>query len=345
MDKQKKITIIEIAKLANVSKGTVSKALNNKPGIGGDTRERILDIVDKLDFQPDSAARALSNQKTSNIGLVIPHEAESSLKNAYWADMISSITAESAKQNFNLMLFTPLREGALSEMYRDIIQSNKVDGLIIGSELIDTVHLNQLNRTSLPFVLIGQNPEFHHHCVDIDNDHAAGSMTAYMLDRGYNRIAYLSGPRAYYYNRLRINAYWRTMQERDRKPLLAEADELDSESISRAVEQLFSENPEPEGLFIGAGGNFLYTVLDCLKQKKIPLSRLGICVFDDYRYLDFMEPGLTAVRQPTAALGKAAVKRLIRLINNEVVKDLNQIYETSITERSSCPVINRKYKT
>lgn len=342
MDRQKRITIIEIAKMAQVSKATVSKTLNNKPGVGEETRERIMEIVDKLDFQPDSAARALSNQKTSNIGLVIPHEAGRSLKNAYWAEMISAIADEAAAMEYNLMLFTPRKEGALEDLYKSIINSNKVDGLIIGSELIDKEQMNQLYRTDIPFILIGQNPDFKHHFVDIDNSYASGSGTEYMINRGYKKIAFISGSDSYYYNRIRTLSFRETMFKHNLHPCNAAADEFNTQSIYSAVDKVLEHCPDLEGLFIGASGNFLYDILERLEQRNISAASLGITVFDDYRYLNFMEPKLTAIRQPTSLLGRESVKTIFRLIRNENISSKNNIFKTTITERNSCPVIERK---
>ncbi|MBF9018378.1 MULTISPECIES: LacI family DNA-binding transcriptional regulator [unclassified Oceanispirochaeta] len=341
MDRQKRITIIEIAKMAKVSKATVSKTLNNKPGVGDDTRERIMEIVDQLDFQPDSAARALSNQKTSNIGLVIPHEAGRSLNNDYWSAMISAIADEAAAMEYNLMLFTPREEGALENLYKSIINSNKVDGLIIGSEIIDKDQMSLLDQTDIPFILIGQNPDFKHHFVDIDNAYAGKSITEYMINRGYRNIAFISGPENYYYNRQRTISFRETMFNHGLHPCNAAADEFNTQSIYSAVDKVLTDCPDLDGLFIGAGGNFLYDVLERLEQKNISAASIGVTVFDDYRYLNFMEPKLTAIRQPTSLLGREAVKSLFRLISSENNSSKNNIFKTTITERSSCPVIQR----
>jgi LacI family transcriptional regulator, galactose operon repressor len=344
MDRQKRITIIEIAKMANVSKATVSKTLNNKPGVGDETRERIMDIVDQLDFQPDSAARALSNKKTSNIGLIIPHEAGQSLNNAYWSAMISAIADEAAAMDYNLMLFTPRKEGALEDLYKSVINSNKVDGLIIGSELIDKEQMSQLYRTHIPFILIGQNPDFKHHFVDIDNAYASQSGTEYMINRGYKNIAFISGSDNYYYNRIRTISFRETMFKHLLHPCNAAADEFNTQSIYSAIDKVLADCPDLEGLFIGASGNFLYDVLERLDQRNISAASIGIIVFDDYRYLNFMEPKLTAIRQPTSLMGREAVKSLFHLISNENISNRNNVFKTTITERKSCPVLLKEKK-
>ncbi len=325
--------------MADVSKGTVSKALNNKPGIGDETRQRILDIAEQLGYQPDSSARALSNRQTCNIGLIIPHEAGHSLDNSYWPVLVSSIAEEAAQNGYNLMLFTPRREGELDDVYNSLISSNKVDGLIIGSELLDSPQISRLRESQIPFVLLGKHPEIEHHCVDVDNSFAARSMTEYMLNRGYRKIAFITGPAVYPYNRARLKAYRDAMENRGLPPCHGEADEYDNRSIREAVRKIYALCPRPEGIFVGAGGDFLYTILEELNHRSVEEQPAGICVFDDDRVLDFIGPGLTAVRQPVQDLGRAATKGLLHLIKAPDMKRMQSIFKTTITERGSCPVL------
>src|SRR5690554_1871285 len=111
MSESKRLTINEIARIARVSKGTVSKILNNKPGIGAETRKRVLDLVRHLDYTPNSSARALAVQRTNNIGLIVPFEAARSPDGSYWSSLITSVARQAAENQHDLILFTPQAEG------------------------------------------------------------------------------------------------------------------------------------------------------------------------------------------------------------------------------------------
>ena len=89
--RNKKLTIKEIADLAHVSKGTVSRVINNNPGVGDETRKRIKQLIKELGYQPNAIAQSLASQKTGNIGFLIPHEAEYYLSNSYWPVLLSII--------------------------------------------------------------------------------------------------------------------------------------------------------------------------------------------------------------------------------------------------------------
>lgn len=336
MAQEKKVTINEIAKLAQVSKGTVSKVLNHKPGIGKETRQRVMELVSHLGYHPSSVAQALANKKTNNIGLIFPHETGQSLNGAYWSALITSITQRAAVDKYNLMLFTPPKEGELAEMYDSVLLSRRVDGLIIGAEMLDKLSLAQLEDTGMPFILIGRSPDFHHHSVDVNNRFAVRSMTEHMIRHGYKKIGFLAGPRRYYYNQERIQAFKETMREHGLVPCLSEADEYNRELTFEAVDSLMESFPDLEGIFIGAGGEFLYDVLNRIKYLGINTKTLGMSVFDDYRYLDFMEPRLTAIKQPLEEMGAMATESLMKLIAGEEVEEIQYTLPATITVRGSC---------
>jgi len=332
----KRVTINDIARRARVAKGTVSKVLNNKPGIGEETRKRVLDLVKELDYHPSSMAQALANQRTSNIGLVIPYEAGQSLNGSYWSALITSITREAARKNYNLLLLTPGSEGEMSEIYQSVLHTRRVDGLIISSEHIEKQDIQQLSHGKLPFILIGKNSESPYYSVDIDNHYASRSMTEHILNHGFRKVGFIAGPMKYEYNKERLEAYTQVLAEQGLQPHSSESREYKTESIYQAVDELLDASPELDAIFIGAGGEFLYDVLSRLAFRKIDTGEIGLAVFDDYRYLDFMEPRLTAVRQPLEAVGSHCVIRLLNLIAGKQMDNLNLVLPTSITVRGSC---------
>ncbi len=95
-----KLTINEIAEMAHVAKSTVSKALNGQKGVSDKNRQRILNLVHTLNFQPNASARALAQNKTGTIGLVLPHNAGYSLSGAYWVEITTSIAATASQHDY-----------------------------------------------------------------------------------------------------------------------------------------------------------------------------------------------------------------------------------------------------
>ncbi|MFW5836225.1 MAG: LacI family DNA-binding transcriptional regulator [bacterium] len=332
----KNLNINTLAKLAQVSKGTVSKALNGRPGVGEKTRARILELATQLDFRPNSSAQALVHKRTQNIGVLIPHEAGQTLTGPYWPRIITSIAASAATADYNVLLLTPKTEGDIESAYRIVLQTRRVDGLIIGSELLDTRSISRLVVQELPFVLIGRNPGFADQYVDVDNRSAAYETGRYMARHGFRRLGLLSGPVEYPYTGLRIEGFRGGVHDFGGELIAVEsAETYDTVHVRDAVRRMLSHGGV-DGLFIASGGDFMFDTLDELRVNGCDPKSIGLTVFDDYRYIDFIEPKLTAVRQPLEAMGRAATTMLFSLMAGESDVVTQVTLPATIVARESC---------
>jgi LacI family transcriptional regulator len=335
---QSSITITGIARLAGVAKGTVSKVLNNYRGINEKTRERVLKIVRDMGYEPNSAAQTLVSRRSGNIGLIIPHAPEHSLTGAYWSSLVSAITLEATRSGYSLVLLLPHEEGRLHELFKSTIRTKRVDGLIVGAELLDKHYLTTLLSMETRFVMLGQNPAFRHHCVDVDNRHAGASIASYLIQRGYRRPMFVGGPREYHMADRAAG-----FQEAVRAARLEPTPLIFTPYEDRpAMEKILSEairNERPDGIVVGAGGDFMLDALSILEALGLRPPECGFATFDDYRYLELFKPPITAVSQPIGQLGAEAVKILIELLESEetaLLPDRCTILPTSIIPRGSC---------
>lgn len=331
-----KVTINQIADMARVSKGTVSKVLNGHPGIGEDTRRRVLALVERLDYHPDASARALARQRTDTIGLLIPQDGAVSLADHYWPAALAGISRAAAERGLGLMVFTLAREGDLAGALAGVLKRQAVDGLIVGSELLDGACCAMLTLRKLPFVLLGQHPDFAHYCVDIDSVRGSALMVDHMAAMGYRAIAGLFGPAAYPYNRDRAATYRRRLADHGLAWSAAVHAEAGAGGARAALSRLLDERPGLDALFVGAGGRFFLECLEELRRRRVDPGALGLGVYDDYPYLDFLSPRVSAVAQPTAEAGRAAVELLARLVAGEAPAERLVSLAPRLVVRESC---------
>ena len=149
------ITIQDIADLAKVSKGTVSRVINGGPGVGAETRKRILKLIEELDYQPNASAQGLASRRSCNIGVIIPHTGSYSMSTTYWPTLLSAITEKAASQDYNVLLSTARSEQDVDSAYRSILKGKRVDGLIVGADsLVKTTGRAFIER--VPFVMVGK---------------------------------------------------------------------------------------------------------------------------------------------------------------------------------------------
>ncbi len=337
-----KLTINQIAELAQVSKGTVSKVLNGHRGISDSTRERILKLVKQLDYHPDASARALALQKTGVLGFLIPHEAATSLTGNYWTSMLSGTSQRAAQAGYNLLVLTPPHEGDLQGALNHILKRSTVDGLIIGSELLDRDSLSELVLRKVPFVLLGRNPDFDHFSVDIDSVQGTTLMIRHMAAQGYRKIGALLGPAHYPYSRERLDAYQRTLSEAQLTWTASAHSDYRSDSIRRSLLSLLESHPDMDALFLASGGDFLLDTLRILRERGIELPRFGLGVFDDYPFMELLSPAITAIRQPLFEAGEEAVTLLLQLIQKTLPASRLVTLPTTLVSRESCGEVTRE---
>jgi LacI family transcriptional regulator len=333
------ITINGIARLAGVTKGTVSKVINNYHGINVKTRQRVLKIIEDVGYEPNSAAQTLAFRRTGNIGLIIPHAPEHSITGAYWSSLVSAITREATNQGYSLVLLLPQSEDLLHDLFTSTVRKKRVDGLILGAELLDKKFLATLLSAEARFIMLGQNPEFKHHCVDIDNKQAGAAIASYMIQRGYKKPVFVGGPSEYYYMVDRAAGFKEAMRETGREPLPPLFLPYESRDTMKKVLTETVRVSRPDSAVVGAGGDFMFDAFSIFQDLGLRPPEFGFATFDDYRFLDFLEPPITAVAQPVSRLGSEAVKMLVDLLKKPAdlsVPDKSVILPAFIISRASC---------
>src|ERR1700730_3049195 len=190
---QMTLTIEHIATLAEVSRSTVSRVLNNHSGVRSTVRERVLQVIREQNYAPQAAARSLASSRTDTIGLLVPRSAAVSLADPFIATMIQPLFEASAQQGYFLML-SMLTSDLEPGFYDRILRSRHVDGVIMFSSDIDDPILPLLIKDGGPLVLIGRHPYFLNVVsVDVENRQGARDAVAHLIGLGHRRIGLING--------------------------------------------------------------------------------------------------------------------------------------------------------
>ncbi len=323
-----KLTINEIAELAQVAKSTVSKALNGQKGVSEGKRKFILKLAEQLDYHPNASAQALASNRSGSVGLVLPHQAVYSLAGAYWSSVITAVALEARSHNYNLMILSPGLDDDMAGPIESVLKRRNVDGLILSAEHLDARTVSTLILEDVPFVFIGRSPSVQHYSVDVDNEAGARCLTAHMASKGRKRIACLAGPADYLYTQQRISGYRQALRDAGLEWSAIEYSSYLSEEISVALIRLLAQHPNIDALFITAGGEFVLDAIDALRRQKSDLSDFGISVFDDYRFFDYLGIPISRIRQPLSQIGTTAASTLFSLIEGEKPERLDWVLDT-----------------
>lgn len=312
-----RLNIQEIAKIAGVSKSTVSKVINGQQGVGAERRQQILQLIETLGFYPDASARALAQNRRGILGLLIPHASDTVLGGYFWNSLLASVSRYAAEKGFAVRILTPDREGDIQGVLDPVLKSHNLDGLVIGADLVDKITLSSLIVEKIPFVLFGQNPEFSHYCVDVDNIGGATVLVQHMVSQGCRKIAAFTGPRNYPSVGERLLGYHQAL---DQAGIAWKADAFSPYSsalVKAELKSLVQAHPDLDGLFLAAGGEFLFDCLEVLSTLDVDYHHLTLTVFDDYPFLNFITPRISAIRQPFMEAGKACVRMLLALVEGQ----------------------------
>jgi DNA-binding LacI/PurR family transcriptional regulator len=329
------ITIKGIAAMAHVSTGTVSKVLNDAPGVGAETRKRIRKLIRDLNFHPNASAQSLAGRPTHNIGVVIPHTGSYSMASAYWPILLTSITDQAAARNLNVLLSTARSEEDVDSAYKSILRGRRVDGLIVGAEQFGAQQLAELLLKEFPFVVVGKGSLLTTYWVDVDNAGGALAMTRHLLDLGHRRIVLLAGPPHYPSVRDRVSGYTSAMVGAGLEPYVHHC-EYHTESVAEAVRRVLRAETGPFALFVGAGDLVIPALRVAVELGRSIPSDLALVAFDDHPFFEQFSPAITAVSQPIHALGEAAAELLFAVMDGHEPSPPVRVLPTRVVVRRSC---------
>jgi DNA-binding LacI/PurR family transcriptional regulator len=330
------LTIKDIAAMARVSTGTVSKALNNAPGVGAETRRRIRKLVEDLGFEPNASAQSLAARRTDNIGVVIPHTGGYSMASVYWPTLLTSITEQAAARNLNVLLSTARSEEDVDSAYKSVLRGRRVDGLIVGAEQFGLKQLAELLVKDFPFVMVGKGALAGHYSVDVDNAAGAAAMTRHLVELGHREIVMLAGPEQIVSASERVEGYRGAAVEAGLEPRVHHCAYQTETKAEQVVDTLLRGSSRPAALFVAAS--------DLVPPALRAISRLGLAIpsdlafaaFDDHPLYEVLAPAITAVSQPIHDLGQAAVETLFALMDGKKPEPAGRVLPTRLVVRASC---------
>jgi len=310
----KKITINEIAKLANVSKGTVSKVLNNYPHISDEMRERVMKIVHETGFQRHHVAQMLASSRSNMIGLIIPSGAKSVFADPYFPHLTEHITRACNAHGFTVSLLLYYAEEENISSTKTILTSKLLDGVILSGDRKDNEILPWLIRSSTRFVFLGRPMNGEQiHFVDVDNFGGGKMATDYLIDRGHQRIGII-GCNRNWAGEHRYEGYCAGLVERGMgyDPDLVTFTDFSMEGAYHAMKTLIKAGVD--AVFV-TSDTMALGALKCIREHGLHVpDDIALIGFDDLPLALQAEPHLTTIRQPIQQQANLAVETLLNII-------------------------------
>ncbi len=335
-----KVTLKDVAKVANVSFTTVSRALSGNPEISNDTRDRILKICEEMGYTTNYIARSMIKKKTELIGLIVP-----SIDNPFMSELAYYIEVTARRFGYNLIL---------CNSHPDLIQEQKVMQLMIGHQVDGVLIIpqkpgsyeNLKQLTSLiPSVFLSENlKDQNGSYISVDNQRGTKLGTEYLYKLGHRNILYYGCRTGSTTHQLRAEGYQEACQLLDIKPNIVYFDsvsssiELGYEMAHKALEQ----EQEITAIFASTDSNAI-GLMQAAREKNIRIPEdISLLGFDNIRLASLPQIDLTTVAQPKEEMAVRAVKMLIRKIEKQSTEPSFEIIEPALVERSSCRSIHQQ---
>ncbi|MFJ6214145.1 LacI family DNA-binding transcriptional regulator [Streptomyces sp. NPDC092296] len=335
----KRPTMADIARRAGVTKGAVSFALNGKPGVSEATRRRVLAIAQELGWQPNSAARALSDGRAGVLGLVIDRPAPALGVEPFFMQLISGIQAELSTVGVALLFTLAEDVQAQVTVYREWWASRRVDGVFLVDVHIGDPRIEALEELQLPAVVIG-SPVASGSLPAVWNDETDGArlVVRHLAELGHRSIVRVSGPTELLHTRQRSAAFDAAVAELGLRSTTVEAD-YTGEQGATATAALLEGADRPTAIVYD---NDLMAVsgLSTAQQRGIRVpAEVSMIAWDDSPLCELIRPGLTALRRDIAAYGAQAAHQLRALVAGEAVGDL-QVSGPELVRRGSTAALD-----
>ena len=307
----KKVTLDDVARLSGVSRAAASRALNDRPGVRDEVRERVVRMADHLGFRANRAARNLASGRSSIIGLVAPI-GKMSLE-PFSAAVLEATAAEAARRDLAVMVHLTAEEPGLT--VSDFVRDGLLDGVLIGASAIGT-WADELFDSSVPSVLIGTHPaRADVASVDVENRYSAARMVTHLFDQGMRRVGCITGRRGMAAAEARLDGY-RIAHDRAGRRVdddLIVAGHFSRESgleaaavlLERGVDAIFASSDE---MAVGA-------IWAAMQRGLTVPGDLLVGGFDGVVGRDFDGRTLTTIVQPFADIAQTSIDLLDRMID------------------------------
>lgn len=312
MMSDQKISIIDIAQMANVSIATVSRVLNQRGRYSRETEKRILDLVEQVGYTPNTVAQSLRTRKSQSIGVIVPD-----ITNEFFARIVRSIENAVVPCGYSVFVCDTHEQQELETLHINSLIAKNVDGVIYISGKADVAGNEVKNR--IPVVYIDRYPENAPTIIQSDNEQGGFLATEELIRKGCRRIVIL---RDYHHlstvrhrHQGYVNAHRQYGVEIDEVLLVKDCPWYENAKL--AIEQMVREKADFDGIF-ATNDMMALGALHALLEAGISVpQQVKIVGFDDISLSEFCKIPLTTITQDTQTIGELSVEHLLRQMRGE----------------------------
>ena len=327
----------DVAEMAGVSAATVSYVLSGKRSISEETKSRVMEAIEALDYVPDLNARSLSMRDSKLIGVVVPQTEPGDrlmFQNSFYSEVLGSIEYYARQQGYHILISAT----DANESYLTLAKKRNLDGIIVIGMHPDEFY-HQMKKTQIPIVLIDSYCNDHYyHNIRIDDAYGSYLATRHLLENGHTDIAFFAGQlKENGVMKKRLLGYKQALEEFElpfRKDYVFEG-QIDYVSGIELAGKLVRPKLPTTGIVAAADILAIGAMKGLFENGLRVPEDYSIVGFDDLEIAKFLTPGLTTVKQQISLKGQRAVELLLKHINDPALTKQEEILPLELVERGS----------
>jgi LacI family transcriptional regulator len=334
-----RMNLEDIAKQAGVSRSTVSRVINNEPYVSEKTRTRVLEIIERLNFSPNHAARTLVTQRSRVVGVVIPHTANVFFTdNSYFPMLLQGIASAANVRDNSILLWLSQQDEDREHFSQRITRNRISDGLIVASVTDNDPLLDRLINATPHFVMVERPLRYADRIsyVSVDNVKGGQMATEHLISLGRRRIGHTTGHLNISDGQDRLIGYKKALERAyiPFNPDLVAEGQFSYDGGYAAMKRLLVHRPD--AVFC-AGDTAALGAIQAITEAgmRVP-DDVAVVGFDDLDVATQSTPQLTTIRQPIQQKGSAAADLLIDLIDGNIEGPRQVLLPTQLVIRHSC---------
>lgn len=328
-------TIEDVARLAKVSKATVSRVFSRSAVVADETRRQVVEAALAAGYRPNGVAQALRRRTSRSVVVLVPD-----LANPFYPEIVHGIERRARALGYSILMGNTDADPAVEAAYLDLVRDGRADGMLLLTGRLPS-ELEASGAERPPIVLIAEHlPGSRLPTVRIDNAAAAAGIVGHLIGLGHRRIGHVTGPLARILSVDRLAGYRRALQEAGIAfdPALVAQGDFTFPGGLEAGEALLGLEAPPTAIF-AANDESAVGVLRAARLRGLAVPRqLSVAGFDDIQLAEMSDPAITTVHQPRADLGAEAIGLLIRQLEKQDIAGAEIVLPTRLVVRgSTCP--------
>lgn len=324
-------TIKDVSKLAGVSVATVSRFLNKNGYVSKEAAQAITEVIEKLNYRPNNIARSLAGKKTATVALMVPD-----ILNPFFPEIARAVEDAAHEIGYTVMLCNTDNDPDKEAKYIETLIQKQIDGIIISSYTIKPDQVANLQKHSIPVVLM-DNAFPGQDIISLLADNRGGGIlaTQYLVEQGCQKIGHICGPMHIISSRERTLGYEEAYKQTGQfMPSLITYSDFTVRGGYDSMNELLNAHPDLDGIFASND-------LMAAGAVKALIER-GIKVPDDVKVIGFdgihmemMVPELSTIAQPIYEIGKTAMEYVVALINKKPIDVMSRRFPVKLMEKQS----------